>query len=253
MVLEVTRDGTVLELTLNRPDALNAFTAELHDALASALKAARQPDIRAVVITGAGRAFSAGQDLAEAQDAAVSPGERIRRYYNPNIRAIRALDKPVIAAVNGVAAGAGVGLALACDVRVASAKASLVPAFISIGLVPDSGLSWTATRILGEARTFEWLTTNRKLSADDALEWGLVTEVTEPERTLERARERAAALAETPGTAVAMTKRLLAQAVSGRFEDQLELERQLQQAASEDPAYAASIAAFLDRRPLPAR
>jgi 2-(1,2-epoxy-1,2-dihydrophenyl)acetyl-CoA isomerase len=253
MVLEVTRDGAVLELTLNRPDALNAFTVELHDALAGALKAARSPDIRAVIITGAGRAFSAGQDLAEAQNADTGPGERIRRYYNPNLRALRALDKPVVAAVNGVAAGAGVGLALACDVRVASAKASLVPAFIAIGLVPDSGLSWTATRILGEARAFDWLTTNRRLSANEALDWGLLTEVTEPERTLERARERAAELAETPGTAAAMTKRLLAQAVSGTFEDQLELERQLQQAASEDPAYATSIAAFLDRRPLPAR
>ena len=249
MVVEVNRDGAVLELTLNRPDALNAFTTELHEELAAGLKEARHRDIRAVVITGAGRAFSAGQDLAEIANSPFGPGERLRRYFNPNIRAVCALDKPVVAAVNGVAAGAGAGLALACDVRVASSKASFVPAFIAIGLIPDSGVSWTATRLLGAARAFDWLTTNRKLGAQEAFEWGLVAEVTEPEHTLDRARERAAALAATPGKAAAMTKRLIATATVGTLDDQLELERQLQQAASEDPAYAESVAAFLDKRP----
>jgi 2-(1,2-epoxy-1,2-dihydrophenyl)acetyl-CoA isomerase len=249
MVLEVTRDGAVLELTLNRPDALNSFTVELHREIATALKDARRPDVRAVVITGAGRAFSAGQDLAEAQGSETGPGERLARYYNPNIRSIRALEKPVIAAVNGVAAGAGAGLALACDVRVASQKASFVPAFIAIGLVPDSGLSWTATRLLGEARAFDWFTTNERIAADRALELGLVTEVVAPEDTLDRARERAHRMAAAPGNAVALTKRLVATAVTGTLDDQLELERQLQQASSEHPAYAESIAAFLDRQP----
>lgn len=247
MVLEVTDEDGVLELTLSRPEALNAFTVELHGELARALKLARRPDVRAVVLTGAGRAFSAGQDLEETLTQDTTPGERLQRYYNPNLRALRALEKPVVAAVNGVAAGAGVGLALACDVRVASERASFVPAFVAIGLVPDCGTSWFAAQALGYARAFDWLTSNRKLPAAEALEWGLVNELTAPEETLPRARERARELAERPGFGVAMTKRLLAAAVGGRFDEQLELERQLQQAASEDPAYARQVAAFLAR------
>jgi 2-(1,2-epoxy-1,2-dihydrophenyl)acetyl-CoA isomerase len=253
VVLEVTRDGSVLELTLNRPDALNAFTEELHREIAMALKDARKPDVRAVVITGAGRAFCAGQDLAEAQSSETGPGERLRRSYNPNVLAIRSLDKPVVAALNGVAAGAGVALALACDIRIASERASLVPAFIAIGLVPDSGLSWAATRLLGAARAFDWFTSNRRLRAPEALEWGLVHEVVDPDTAVDRARERAAELAAAPGDAVAMTKRLVAAAVNATLAEQLELERQLQQAASEHPAYAERVAAFLERQPAPTR
>jgi 2-(1,2-epoxy-1,2-dihydrophenyl)acetyl-CoA isomerase len=249
MVLEVTHTDTILELTLNRPEALNAFTVEMHRELAVALKGARKPQVRAVILTGAGRAFSAGQDLAEAQSSSTGPGERLRQFYNPNIRALRELEKPVIAAVNGVAAGAGAALALACDLRIASAKASFVPAFIAIGLIPDSGLSWTATRMLGESRAFDWFTSNRRLSAEEALDCGIVSEVVEPDQTLARARERALALAATPGAAAAMTKRLIANAVSTTLDEQLELERQLQQFASEDPAYEASMAAFLDKQP----
>lgn len=251
MVLEVARDGAVLEITLNRPEALNSLTVDVHTDLLKALKSARGADVGAVILTGAGRAFCAGQDLAEAQNSEIGPGERLQRYFNPNLRAIKALDKPVIAAINGVAAGAGAGLALACDLRVASAKASFVPAFIAIGLVPDAGLSWSATRLLGESAAFEWLTSNRKLPATEALEVGLVHEVVEPDALLDRARERAAYLAAAPGEAVGMTKRLLAAATSGTFDDQLELERQLQQAASEHPAYAERMAAFLDKTPAP--
>jgi 2-(1,2-epoxy-1,2-dihydrophenyl)acetyl-CoA isomerase len=249
VVLEVTRSDAVLELTLNRPEALNACTAEMHRELAAALKDARDPAVRAVILTGAGRAFSAGQDLAEAQSSTTGPGERLRQFYNPNIRALRALEKPVVAAVNGVAAGAGAALALACDVRIASRKASFVPAFIAIGLIPDSGLSWTAARLLGESRAFDWLTSNRRLGAETALDWGLVSEVVEPEHTLPKARERALSLAATPGAAAAMTKRLIMGAATTTLDDQLELERQLQQACSEDPAYQASIAAFLAKQP----
>jgi 2-(1,2-epoxy-1,2-dihydrophenyl)acetyl-CoA isomerase len=248
MVLEVARDGGVLELTLNRPDAMNSFTVEMHGELARALEDARHPDVRAVVITGAARAFSAGQDLAEAQGSATGPGERLRRFYNPNILAIRALEKPVIAALNGVAAGAGVALALACDLRIASEKASFVPAFVAIGLIPDSGTSWFATRILGEARAFEWLTSNRRLSAAEALEWGLVHEVVAPDALLARARERAAELANTPGEAAGLTKRLLHRAVTATLEEQLELEREVQQAASEQPAYTERVNAFLAKQ-----
>jgi len=250
MVLEVKRDGHVLELTLDRPDAMNAFTADLHNELAKALKDARGPDVRAVIVTGAGRAFTAGQDLEEAQNSDTGPGERLRRFYNPNVRAIHAIEKPVIAAINGVAAGAGVGLALACDLRIASEKASFVPAFVSIGLIPDSGTSWFTTRILGEGRAFEWLTSNRRLKAAEALAWGLVHEVVGPDSLMARAREHAAELASKPGEAVGMTKRLLRQAVTGTLDEQLELERQLQQAASEHPAYAERVAAFLSKQPV---
>ena len=245
-LLDVHAEGGVLRLTLNRPDALNAFTVELHGELRAALKEARKPDVRAVVVTGAGRAFSAGQDLAETQaPGAVGPGERLGRFYNPNILALRALEKPVVAAVNGVAAGAGISLALACDIRVASEQASFVPAFSAIGLIPDSGATWFAARLLGEARAFEWFTSNRKLPAAEALDWGLVTEVVAPDEVLARATERAATLAALPGIGVASTKRLLARASGATLEDQLEFERHAQQAASEHPDYAATVAAFL--------
>jgi 2-(1,2-epoxy-1,2-dihydrophenyl)acetyl-CoA isomerase len=155
----------------------------------------------------------------------------------------------VIAAVNGVAAGAGLSLALACDLRIASEKASFVPAFASIGLVPDSGMSWFAARLIGYSRAFEWIASSRKLTAGEALEWGLVNEVVEPDAVLGRARERAAQLAGQPGSAVAMTKRLLGSALEVSLGEQLELERQLQQAASEHPAYAERVAAFLAKQP----
>lgn len=248
MVLEVALNDAVLELTLDRPDTMNSFTADLHKGLAAALKDARKSEVRAVIVTGAGRAFSAGQDLAEAQGSDIGPGERLQRYYNPNILAIRSLEKPVIAALNGVAAGAGLALALACDLRIASEKASFVPAFIAIGLIPDSGTSWFATRILGEARAFEWLTSNRRLTAAEALEWGLVHETVSPDGLLARARELATALANTPGEAVGMTKRLLRRAVTATLDEQLEFERQVQQAASEHPAYAERIASFLAKQ-----
>ena len=253
-LLDVHSEGGVLRLTLDRPDALNAFTVELHRELRVALQDARRPEVRAVVLTGAGRAFSAGQDLEEAQlPGAAGPGDRLRDRYNPNVLALRALEKPVIAAVNGVTAGAGISLALACDIRIASEKASFVPAFSAIGLVPDSGATWFAARLLGEARAFEWFTSNRKLPAAEALSWGLVTEVVAPEQLLERAHERATALAALPGIGVAATKRLLARAGGATLEQQLEFERHAQQAASEHPDYAATVAEFLTRQSRAAR
>ncbi len=250
MVLEVAQTDGILELTLARPDALNSFTVELHEHLAKALKQARRDEVRAVVITGSGRAFCAGQDLEETQSQEISPGERLAHFYNPNIKAIVELPKPVIASVNGVAAGAGVSLALACDLRIASEKASFVPAFASIGLVPDSGMSWLATRLIGYSRAFDWITSSRKLSAREALDWGLVNEVVPADAVLERARERAAELAGQPGDAVTMTKRLLRSALEVSLGEQLELERQLQQAASEHPAYAERVGAFLAKQPV---
>src|SRR6058998_1668454 len=196
--VETTQDGAVLTITLNRPDVLNAFNTAMHKALAAPLKDARDAAIRAVVITGAGRGFCVGQDLTEFREAPGDIGERLRATYHPNVLAIRALEKPVIAAVNGAAAGAGLSFACACDIRLASDAASFVPAFINVGLVPDSGGTYFVTRILGPARAFEWLTSGRKLSAAEAHGWGLISEVVETVRLPARAAELAAELAALP-------------------------------------------------------
>jgi 2-(1,2-epoxy-1,2-dihydrophenyl)acetyl-CoA isomerase len=247
-LLERDEGDGVLVLTLNRPESLNAFTVELHAELRAALKEARRPDVRAVIVTGAGRGFCVGQDLEEVSQQPTGAPERLERFYNPNLRALRALEKPVIAAVNGAAAGAGLALALACDIRVASTAASFVPAFPAIGVIPDSGASWTTVRILGYGRAFEWMTSNRKIRAEEALQLGLVHEVVESDVLLERTVERARALAATPGVAVALTKRLMQRAELGGFDEQLELERQLQGVATEHPDYLEQVSAFLARR-----
>src|SRR5215210_5348382 len=180
--VETSRDGAVLTITLNRPEVLNAFNTPMHSGLAAALKDARDGSVRAVVLTGAGRGFCVGQDLTEFRQAPGDIGSRLRENYHPNIRAIRHLEKPVIAAMNGVAAGAGMSLACACDLRLAADSASFVPAFINIGLIPDSGGSYFVTRLLGPARAFEWLASGKKLTAAEAHAWGLVSEVVEADR-----------------------------------------------------------------------
>ena len=168
--VETRQDGAVLTITLNRPDVLNALNAAAHAALHDALESARDAEVRAVVLTGAGRGFCVGQDLQEFRDGADDVAGRLREQFNRHVLAIRALEKPVIAAVNGPAAGAGLSLALACDVRLASSEATFVPAFVGIGLVPDTGGTWLARRLLGAARAFEWLTTGRRLTAAEALD-----------------------------------------------------------------------------------
>src|SRR6266513_6157549 len=185
--VETTREGAVLTITLNRPDVLNAFNTEMQKAFAAALKEARGSDVRAVVVTGAGRGFCVGQDLTEFKEAAGDIGSRLRETYHPNVLAIRALEKPVIAAVNGPAAGAGMSFACACDIRIAAESASFVPAFINIGLVPDSGGTYFVVELLGYARAFEWMSSGRKLSAAEAREWGLVSEVAEGDGLAARA------------------------------------------------------------------
>src|SRR3989475_1044141 len=174
--VEMSRDGAVLTITLNRADVLNAFNAAMHKALGAALKDARDSEVRAVVITGAGRGFCVGQDLTEFRESAGDIRERLRTTYHPNVLAIRALEKPVIAAVNGPAAGAGLSFTCACDIRIAADSASFVPAFVNIGLIPDSGGTFFVTRLLGYARAFEWLCSGRKLSGAEAQGWGLVSE-----------------------------------------------------------------------------
>jgi 2-(1,2-epoxy-1,2-dihydrophenyl)acetyl-CoA isomerase len=246
--VETTREGEVMTITLNRPEKLNAFDQAVHDGFAAALKEARAPDVRAVVLTGAGRGFCVGQDLGELRGGDRDIAGLLRERYNRHVLALRGLEKPVLAAVNGAAAGAGLSLACACDLRIASESASFVPAFVSVGLVPDSGGSFFVPRLLGYARAFEWMTSGRKLSALEALEWGLVSEIVAPERVLPRAQERAGELAALPTRAIAMTKRLFAGAATARLEEQLELEAQLQAAATQTEDFAEGIAAFLEKR-----
>jgi 2-(1,2-epoxy-1,2-dihydrophenyl)acetyl-CoA isomerase len=246
--VETTRDGAVLTITLNRPDVLNAFNAAMHQALSAALKEAEAENVRAVVITGAGRGFCVGQDLTEFREAPGDIGERLRGNYHPNILALRRLEKPVLAAVNGPAAGAGLSFACGCDLRLAAAGATFVPAFINIGLVPDSGGTYFVRRLLGTARAFEWMTSGRRLSAAEALEWGLVSEVVEDERLAERAAERAADLAAMPTRGVGLTKRLFDHAENATLEEQLELEAQLQTAATQTADFREGVDAFLEKR-----
>jgi 2-(1,2-epoxy-1,2-dihydrophenyl)acetyl-CoA isomerase len=247
--VETSRDGGVLTVTLNRPDVLNAFNAAMHRALGEALREARDASVRAVVLTGAGRGFCVGQDLTEFREAPGDIGSRLRDTYHPNIRALRALEKPVIAAVNGAAAGAGMSFACACDVRIAADTASFIPAFINIGLIPDSGGSFFVTRILGPARAFEWLASGKKLTAAEAHAWGLVSEVVESDGLPRRAAELAAQLADLPTRGVGMTKRLLDNALDATLEEQLEREAQLQTAATQTEDFKEGVAAFLEKRP----
>jgi 2-(1,2-epoxy-1,2-dihydrophenyl)acetyl-CoA isomerase len=244
----VARDGGVQTITLNRPDVLNAFNRAMHGALRAALKEAAAPEVRAVVLTGAGRGFSAGQDLKEFGETP-DVGAALRDSYHPNVLAIRALEKPVIAAVNGVCAGAGLSLACVCDIRLAADDASFVPGFIGIGLVPDSGGTFFLNRLLGASRAFEWMSSNRRLTAAEAHAWGLVSEVVETDALPARASELAAMYAALPTRAVGMTKRLFDHADTATLEEQLEHEAQLQAAATQTEDFREGVTAFREKRP----
>ena len=246
--VESSRAGAVQTITLNRPDVLNAFNGAMHRAFQAApLKEARDPDVRAVVITGAGRGFCAGQDLTEFREAG-DVGAALRETYHPNVLAIRALEKPVIAAVNGACAGAGLSLACACDIRIAADGASFVPGFIGIGLVPDAGGTYFVHRLLGAARAFEWMSSNRRLSAAEAHAWGLVSEVVEGAALPARAAELADFYAALPTRGIGMTKRLFDHADTATLDEQLELEAQLQTAATQSDDFREGVAGFLEKR-----
>ena len=247
--VDVTREGSVLVITLNRPDVLNALNRAVHQGIHDGLRrAAEDPSVRAVLITGAGRGFCVGQDLQEFSGGAGDVAQNLRDNYHRNVLAIRALEKPVIAAVNGAAAGAGMSLALACDVRIAADSASFVPAFIKIGLVPDSGGTWLVRRLLGAARAFEWLTTGRRLSPEEARDWGLVSEVVPVDELPERALEVAQLYAAMPTRAVWHTKRLLDRAETSTFGEQLELEATTQAELTQTSDFREGVAAFLEKR-----
>jgi 2-(1,2-epoxy-1,2-dihydrophenyl)acetyl-CoA isomerase len=246
--LLVTHDGAVQTITLNRPDVLNALDLAMHERLAAALDRAAQRDVRTLVITGAGRGFCVGQDVGEFPRDAAAVGELLSRHFNPAIRALRGLRKPVIAAINGPAAGAGLALALACDLRLAAASASLVPAFARIGLVPDSGLSHTLPRLIGSAAAFDWLVSGRSIPAPEAEALGLVTRVVADADLSAETDALAAALAAGPTTAIGLTKQLIGRSLESSLDDQLDEEARLQAIAAAGDDFAEGVTAFLEKR-----
>jgi 2-(1,2-epoxy-1,2-dihydrophenyl)acetyl-CoA isomerase len=241
----------VATITLNRPDALNALTIGLKDELLAMLvQVSIDSAVRAVVLTGAGRAFCAGQDLHERlKPDAVPLDEEIRERYNPIILAMRHLDRPVIGAINGIAAGAGASLAFACDVRIAAENASFLLAFGRIGLVPDSGATWFLPRLVGSAKAAELALLGEPMSASDAARIGLVAKVVPADSVVAEARAIAARLADMAPQAVALTKWALQASWTTSLEEQLEMEAQLQGIVGATADHAEGIAAFVDKRP----
>lgn len=245
-------DSGVLRLTLNRPDVLNSFTRELSRELQSALAdAAANPDVRAVLLTGAGRGFCAGQDLAEAMpaDGAIPDlGDFVRETWNPVVRAIRHLEKPVVCAVNGVAAGAGANLALACDIIFAASNASFVQSFSKIGVIPDSGGTFILPRLVGLHRASVLTMLAEKLSAEQARELGLVYQVVAPEALVETAFATARHLATQPTRALGLIKRAFNRSLGVDLDEQLAYEEALQREAGRTADYAEGVRAFLEKR-----
>lgn len=244
----------LLTLTLNRPDKLNAFNEEMHLELRAALQRAHDDaSIRAVFLTGAGRAFCAGQDLGD-RDPRKSQeppdlGHTIETFYNPLIRLIRGLDKPVICAVNGVAAGAGANIALACDLVIAARSAKFIQAFARIGLVPDSGGSWSLARLLGEARAKGLALTAEPITAETATAWGMIWQVVDDAELMPQAQALAKRLAAGPTFGLGLTKQAIQAAATNTLDQQLDLERDLQRKAGRSADYTEGVAAFLDKRP----
>jgi 2-(1,2-epoxy-1,2-dihydrophenyl)acetyl-CoA isomerase len=248
--LRVEIDGPVATITLDRPEALNALTVPVKVALREALEALdADHSVRAVILTGAGRAFCAGQDLAEREQPDAAPLEvEVRERYNPIIRALRSMGQPVIAAVNGVAAGAGASLAFACDLRIAAEEARFMLAFGRIGLVPDSGASWFLPRLVGSAKAAELALVGDTVDAAEALRIGLVSKVVPGEQLMEEARALADTLAGGAPLANALTKQALQRAMTIDLDEALEGEAKLQGIAGRSADHAEGLAAFREKR-----
>lgn len=251
VLLGIDGDTRLATLTLNRASKLNSFTRQMHDELNQALSLVEGSNAKALVITGAGPAFCAGQDLADIDFTPGRPpdlGEIIELYFNPLIRRLQALPLPVIAAVNGTAAGAGASLAMACDLIVAARSANFIQAFVKVALVPDSGGTWFLPRRVGDARALGLALTGDKLSADKAEEWGIVWRVVADSEVLACAHALAAQLAERPARAVAAIKRAMRASGNNTLDQQLNLERDLQRELGALPDHAEGVAAFKDKR-----
>jgi 2-(1,2-epoxy-1,2-dihydrophenyl)acetyl-CoA isomerase len=242
---------SVATLTLDRADALNSLTIPLkEELLATFRRLGRERDVRAIVLTGAGRAFCAGQDLRERLESGAAPlATELRERYNPIILAMRTIEKPIVGAINGVAAGAGASLAFACDIRIAAEGASFLLAFGRIGLVPDSGATWFLPRLVGPAKAAELALTGESLSAADAERFGLVAKVVASESLLEESRALAMRLASGAPRAVALTKRALNRSWDATLQESLEYEAWLQGIAGATDDHREGLAAFVEKRP----
>ena len=245
-------NGDWVEITLNRPDRMNAFTDDMHGALAAALQGARDQGARAILLTGAGRGFCAGQDLGDRDpakmDAPPDLGRTVRDFYAPLVRRIRDLPCPVICAVNGVAAGAGASLALACDIVLAAESARFIQSFAKVGLIPDTGGSWHLPRLIGEARAKGLAMTAMPLTARKAADWGLIWDVHADDILMEEARALTARLAAGPTLGLGLTKSCIQAAATNTLSDHLELEAEAMKTCGESADYAEGVSAFLQKR-----
>jgi 2-(1,2-epoxy-1,2-dihydrophenyl)acetyl-CoA isomerase len=253
VTVSYTLDGGVATITLDRPDSMNSLNAETKVALRdAALRAADDSEARAVVLTGSGRAFCVGQDLKEhadnLADAAPSLRVTIREHYNPTVTALATMSKPVVAAVNGVAAGAGASLAFACDFRIVAESAGFNLAFAAIGLSGDTGSTWTLPRLVGWAKARELLMLPRTIKADEALTLGLATEVVPADKVATRAAELAGELAAGPTVAYASIRAGLAYSATHTFEEALEHEAELMSRAANTNDHRNAVAAFLNKQ-----
>ncbi|WP_282605248.1 2-(1,2-epoxy-1,2-dihydrophenyl)acetyl-CoA isomerase PaaG [Pelagibius sp. Alg239-R121] len=251
--IKVERGAGFHVLILNRPGKLNSFNAEMNRALFAAFEAAAaDDDCRAVLLTGAGRAFCAGQDLGDRNPAEMDGppdlGETLETLYNPLIRAIRAIEKPVVCAVNGVAAGAGANIALACDIVLASKSAKFIQAFCKVGLVPDSGGTWSLPRLIGEARAKALAMTGIPVGAEQAENWGMIWKAVDDDALMDEAHGLVKGFATAPTVGLGFTKRAIQAAAVNSLDQQLDLERDLQREAGRTPDYAEGVSAFLNKR-----
>ncbi|HEY3597715.1 MAG TPA: 2-(1,2-epoxy-1,2-dihydrophenyl)acetyl-CoA isomerase PaaG [Paraburkholderia sp.] len=249
--VDIDTTSHVATITLSRPDKLNSFTRAMHKELGAALDEAEAAGARALVLTGAGRGFCAGQDLADLDftpGAMSDLGELIDQQFNPLIRRLQALPLPVIAAVNGTAAGAGANLALACDLVLAARSASFIQAFVKIGLVPDSGGTWFLPQRVGMARALGLAITGDKLSAEKAENWGLVWQVVDDAELSGAATKLAAQLAQQPTRAIAAAKHAMRRSATQTLDQQLDLERDLQRELGASHDYAEGVRAFIEKR-----
>ena len=244
----------VATITLNRPDKLNAFNEAMHGELATALdRIEADVAVRALLLTGAGRAFCAGQDLGDRVmgegDAPPDLGDTLDRLYNPLVRRLRRLERPVVAAVNGVAAGAGANLALACDLVLAARSARFIQAFCKLGLVPDSGGTYVLPRLVGPARAMALALLGEPVPAEQAAAWGLIWRVVDDDRLEGEAMALARQLATQPTRGLGLIKRALNASAANTLDEQLDLERDLQREAGRTEDYREGVRAFLEKRP----
>lgn len=247
-----TQTNGVATITLNRPQSLNAFTDEMiRETTEAVTRAARDRAIRCITLTGAGRGFSSGQDLADIKDRGedFSIGNHLRGGYHRLVKAILQAEKPVIGAINGAAAGAGCGVALACDYRILSENAFFMLAFTKIGLIPDSGVNWLLPRLVGYARAYQLALTAERLPAQKALEWGLANRVVSEEQFSEVVQHAAAQFAQGASLAFGLTKRAMLRGFDQSLEQALDYEAELQDVAGRSADSREGVAAFLEKRP----